>query len=129
MSLNDPIANALNNINNAEMASKQNCTLYHSKFLESVLILLKKEGYIKQYKVIDKKPAKQIVIYLGGRINKCKAVKPRYPVKKQDYEKFEKSYLISRDVGTLIVSTTQGVMSHKNAKEKGLGGRIIGFIY
>ncbi len=129
MSLNDPIANALNNINNAEMASKQNCTLNHSKFLENVLVLLKKEGYIKQYKVVDKKPVKQIVVYLGGRINKCKAVKPRYPVKKQDYEKFEKSYLISRDVGTLIVSTTEGVMSHKAAKEKGLGGRVVGYIY
>lgn len=129
MSLNDPIANALNNINNAEMASKQNCILNHSKFLENVLGLLKKEGYIKQYKTIEKKPVKQIVVYLGGRINKCKAVKPRYPAKKQDYEKFEKSYLISRDVGTLIVSTTQGVMSHKDAKEKGLGGRIVGYIY
>ena len=129
MSLNDPIANALNNINNAEMASKQNCTINHSKFLENVLVLLKKEGYIKQYKVVDKKPVKQIVVYLGGRINKCKAVKPRYPVKKQDYEKFEKSYLISGDVGTLIVSTTEGIMSHKAAKEKGLGGRIVGYIY
>ncbi|HRS42660.1 MAG TPA: 30S ribosomal protein S8 [Candidatus Diapherotrites archaeon] len=129
MSLNDPIANALNNINNAEMASKQTCTLNHSKFLESVLTLLKKEGYIKMYKVLDKKPSKQVVVYLGGRINKCKAVKPRYPVKKQDYEKFEKSYLISRDVGVLIVSTTQGIMSHKDAKEKSLGGRIIGYIY
>lgn len=129
MSLNDPIANALNIINNAEMASRQNCTLNHTKFLENILLLLKTEGYIKQYKIIDKKPVKQITVYLGGRINKCKAVKPRYPVKRQDYEKFEKSYLISRDVGTLIISTTKGVMSHKTAKEKGLGGRIVGFIY
>lgn len=129
MSLNDPIANALNNINNAEMASKQNCLLNHSKFLESVLVLLKKNGYVKQYKVVDKKPIKQIVVYLDGKINKCKAVKPRYPVKRQDFEKFEKSYLISRDVGILIVSTTDGIMSHKEAKEKNLGGRIIGFVY
>ncbi len=129
MSLNDPIANALNNLNNAEMASKQTCTLNYSKFLESTIMLLKKEGYIKQYKVVDKKPVKQIVVYLCGRINKCKAVKPRYPVKKQDYEKFEKSYLVSRDVGTLLVSTTDGMMSHRTAKEKGLGGRIIGYIY
>jgi small subunit ribosomal protein S8 len=129
MSLNDPISNALNNINNAEMASKQTCMLNHSKFLESVIALLKKEGYIKMYKIVDKKPTKQIVVYLGGRINKCKAVKPRYPVKKQDFEKFEKSYLISRDVGVLIVSTTNGIMTHKDAKEKGLGGRVIGYIY
>jgi small subunit ribosomal protein S8 len=129
MSLNDPISNALNNINNAEMASKQTCMLNHSKFLESVIALLKKEGYIKMYKIVDKKPTKQIVVYLGGRINKCKAVKPRYPVKKQDFEKFEKSYLISRDVGVLIVSTTGGIMTHKDAKEKGLGGRVIGYIY
>ena len=129
MSLNDPISDALNNIYNAETAAKQVCVLNHSKFLEKIVDLLKKEGYIKQYKLQDKKPVKQLVVYLNGRINKCKSIKPRYAVAKTEYDKFEKSYLISRDVGILIVSTTDGLMSHKKAKEMGLGGRLIGYIY
>ncbi len=129
MSLNDPISDALNNINNAEYSAKRVCLLKHSKFLENVVSLLKKEGYIKNYKIVNRRPVNQIVVYLNGAINKCKSIKPRYAVKTSDFEKFEKSFLISRDVGLLIVSTTEGIMTHKEAKEKNLGGRLIGFIY
>ena len=129
MSLNDPISDALNNINNAESAAKKVCVLNYSKFLEKVIDLLKKEQYIKDYKVVKKRPVNQIVVYLKGAINKCKSIKPRYAVKKADFEKFEKSYLISRDVGLLIVSTTDGIMTHKEAKEKNLGGRLVGYVY
>ncbi len=129
MSLNDPIANALNNINNAENVAKKTCLLNHSKLLENVLTVLKSEGYINNYKIIDKPPYKKVVVYLYGRINKCKAIKPRFAVKHDDFEKFEKSFLISRDVGVLIVSTTSGVMTHKNAKQKKLGGRLLAYIY
>jgi small subunit ribosomal protein S8 len=129
MSLNDPISDALNNINNAENAAKRTCMLNHSKFLEKVVDLLKKEGYVKEYKIMNKRPVNQILIYLNGGINKCKSIKPRYSVKKADFEKFEKSFLISRDVGVLIVSTTGGIMTHKEAKEKNLGGRLIGYVY
>ncbi|MDD4049434.1 MAG: 30S ribosomal protein S8 [Candidatus ainarchaeum sp.] len=129
MSLNDPISNALNNINNAENVAKKICTLNHSKLVENILTVLKNENYIGNYKVIDKAPHKKVVVYLDGRINKCKAIKPRFAVKHDEYEKFEKSFLISRDVGIFIVSTTSGLMTHKNAKQKGLGGRLIAYVY
>lgn len=129
MSLNDPIANALNNINNAENVAKKTCSLNHSKLLENVLNVLKEEGYINNFKVVEKKPCKKLVVFLEGRINKCKAIKPRFAVKHDDFEKFEKSFLISRDVGVLIVSTTSGLMTHKSAKQKGLGGRLLAYVY
>ncbi len=129
MSLNDPISDALNNINNAENVAKRTCALNHSKLLESVLGVLKEEGYIVNFKLIDKKPHKKLIVYLGGKINKCKAIKPRFAVKHQDFEKFEKSYLISRDVGAIVVSTTNGLMTHKDAKKQGLGGRLLAYIY
>jgi small subunit ribosomal protein S8 len=129
MSLNDPIANALNNLNNAENAAKHKCVLNHSKFLEKVVDLLKKENYIKDYKVLNRRPVDQIVVYLSGSINKCKAIKPRHAISKNDFEKFEKSFLISRDVGILMISTTKGLMTHRDAKINGLGGRLIGYIY
>jgi small subunit ribosomal protein S8 len=129
MSLNDPISNALNNINNAENVAKKICTLNHSKLIENILDVLKQERYINKYKVSDKLPHKKVVVYLDGRINKCRAIKPRFAVKHDDFEKFEKSFLISRDIGILIVSTTDGLMTHKLAKQKGLGGRLIAYVY
>ena len=129
MSLNDPISNALNNINNAENVAKKICTLNHSKLVENILTVLKNESYIGNFKVVDKAPHKKVVVYLDGRINKCKAIKPRFAVKRDEYEKYEKSFLISRDVGIFIVSTTSGLMTHKLAKQKGLGGRLIAYVY
>jgi small subunit ribosomal protein S8 len=134
MSLNDPIADALNNINNAENVAKNKCVLSHSKLLECILKILKDEQYISNYKIIDrskfdKNQIKKIIVYLSGNINKCKAVKPRFAVKRNDFEKFEKSYLISKDVGYLIVSTTNGLMTHRDAKKQGLGGRLVAYIY
>lgn len=129
MSLNDPISNALNNINNAENVAKRTCTLNHSKLLENILSVLKNEKYISNYKILEKTPHKKIVVFLDGRINKCKAIKPRFAVKHDEYEKFEKSFLISREVGIFIVSTTSGLMTHRLAKQKGLGGRLLAYIY
>ncbi len=129
MSLNDPISNALNNINNAENVAKKICTLSHSKLLENILTVLKNESYISNFKIVDKAPHKKVVVYLDGRINKCKAIKPRFAVKHDEYEKFEKSFLISREVGIFIVSTTSGLMTHKLAKQKGLGGRLVAYVY
>jgi small subunit ribosomal protein S8 len=103
--------------------------LNYSKFLESVLGVLKTEGYINQYKILDKKPSKKIIVYLSGKINECRAIKPRFAVNHSDFEKFEKSFLISRDVGSILVSTTKGLMTHRNAKKENLGGRLIAYVY
>ena len=64
-----------------------------------------------------------------GRINKCGPIKPRYPVKVDEFEDWEKKYLPSRDVGIMVVSTSKGVIAHKDAEEKNLGGRLLAFVY
>ena len=131
MSIIDPVADALIQIKNAEFASKKACTVRPaSKFIGEVLRVAKESGYISGYE--QKELAKGVLAFdvrLNGKINTFKAVKPRYAVKKENYEKYEKRYLPARDVGALIVSTSQGVMTHRQAKEKGVGGRIIAFIY
>jgi len=50
-------------------------------------------------------------------------------VQKGNYEKFEKRYLPAKDFGMIIVSTNQGIMTHIEAKEKGLGGRLLAYVY
>ena len=57
------------------------------------------------------------------------AIKPRFAVKATEYEKFEKRYLPAKGFGILIVSTVKGLMTHYEAKQQGLGGRLIAYCY
>jgi small subunit ribosomal protein S8 len=128
--MNDPIVDALTKVRNAEAASKKECIINPaSKFFGEILRVAKENEYIEEYKAKDDKGIITYKVTLNGKMNICKAVKPRYAVKRTGYEKYEKRYLPARDVGLLVVSTPQGVMTHTQAKAKGLGGRIIAFMY
>ena len=130
MSLVDPVVEAMTKIRNAEAASKAECRLQPaSKFLGEVLKVAKDNEYIAEYKMNEEKGVLSYEVKLNGKMNTCKAIRPRHAVKKSDFEKFEKRYLPARDVGLLVVSTPEGVMTHRDAKKKGLGGRLIAFMY
>ena len=130
MSMNDSIAAGLSKIRNAEKVSKVLCTIKPiSKVLKQVLDILKEKRYLGEYEVIIDGKGDHIRVNLIGAINKCGVIKPRYAVTIDDYEKFEKRYLPSRNMGILIVSTSQGLMIHRQAKEKALGGRLIAYCY
>ncbi|ENN96183.1 30S ribosomal protein S8P [Methanocaldococcus villosus KIN24-T80] len=130
MSLMDPLANALNHLSNCEKVGKKVAYIKPaSKLIGRVLKVMQDYGYIGQFEFIDDGKAGVFKVELIGKINKCGAIKPRFPVKKMGYEKFEKRYLPARDFGILIVSTTQGVMSHEEAKKKGLGGRLLAYVF
>ena len=130
MSLMDPLANALNHISNCERVGKKVAYIKPaSKLIGRVLKVMQDYGYIGEFEFIEDGRAGIFKVELIGKINKCGAIKPRFPVKKLGYEKFEKRYLPARDFGILIVSTTQGVMSHEEAKKRGLGGRLLAYVY
>ncbi|MFH1054385.1 MAG: 30S ribosomal protein S8 [Candidatus Woesearchaeota archaeon] len=130
MSLNDPLANTLSKIQNAEnLVKKEVKTFPSSKLIKNVLILLKDNLFIGDTKEIEDDKGNYIIINLIGRINKIKAIKPRFTVNSEEYEKYEKRYLPSKDFGIMIVSTSKGLMTHKQAIEKNLGGRLIAFCY
>ena len=130
MSLNDPLANAMSHVLNCERKSLKTCTVKNaSKFLNSVFTILKGKDYIKEFKSVKTQRGEFLEIELGGKINKCGVIKPRFSVKKNEYEKFEKRYLPAHDFGIIIVSTPKGLMTHKEAVEKGLGGKLIAYCY
>ncbi len=130
MSLVDPVVEGLTKIRNAEVASQKECLLKPaSKFLGEVLRVAKENEYIEEYTMNENKGIVTFSVKLNGKMNTCKAIRPRHAVKKTEFEKFEKRYLPARDVGLLIVSTPQGVMTHRDAKKKSLGGRLIAFMY
>jgi small subunit ribosomal protein S8 len=130
MSLNDPLANALSKMLNSEKGAKAETYLKPvTSMLKKVVDLLKKEGYVGEYAEIDDGKGKMLKLQMLGRINDCNVVKPRFALDKDEFEKYEKRFLPARGFGVLIVSTNKGLMTHTDAKEKGLGGRLIAYCF
>ncbi|MEM4790445.1 MAG: 30S ribosomal protein S8 [Thermofilum sp.] len=126
----DTLANAMASIKNAEMKGKRECVIYPaSNLIASVLNIMQKHGYIDGYEFVNDGRGGKFVVKLNGRINDCGVVKPRFSVKKDGCAEWERQYLPSRDIGILIVSTPSGVMSHREAREKGVGGVLLAYVY
>jgi small subunit ribosomal protein S8 len=126
----DPLNDAISKIKNSEKTGKSECTVHpKSKMLLSLLSILQEKGYIGEYEIEEDKRGGKIKITLVRRINDCGVIKPRYPVKNREFDKWEQRYLPSQGFGVLVVSTPKGVMSHERAKSEGLGGRLIAYAY
>ena len=128
--LNDPLANALSNILNKENAKTKECLIKpSSKIIKEVLKIMKDNYYIGEFKEIEDSKGNMLSINLLNKINKCGVIKPRFSVKKDGYEKFEKRFLLAKEFGILIVSTPQGIMTNDEAKKKGIGGKLLAYCY
>ena len=126
----DTLTNGLITVINNEMRNKRECIISPaSKLLGRVLRIMQLNGYLGEFEFIDDGRSGKFKVQLLGRINKCGATKPRFPVQFDKFEDWEKKFLPSRDVGIMVVSTSQGVMSHREAEEKSLGGRLLAFVY
>lgn len=130
MVLLDPLADALSTIKNAEAIGKGSCTLKPaSKLIGTVLKVMQDKGYLGEFEFIEDGKAGIYEIKLIGKINKCGAIKPRYSVSSIDFEKWEKQFLPAKNFGTLILTTSNGVMSQYEAREKNIGGQLLAYVY
>jgi small subunit ribosomal protein S8 len=126
----DTVANGLITIMNNELRRKKECIITPaSKLLGNVLRVIQMNGYIGEFEFIDDGRSGKIRVQLLGRINKFGAIRPRFAVKSKDIEKWEKTFLPSRDIGIITVSTSKGVISHKDAAQKEVGGLLLAFVY
>ena len=126
----DPLADAMSLIKNAERAGKQECLIRpSSKLIGRVLKIMQENNYIGQFEYMEDGRAGLFKVRLKGSINDCGVIKPRYSVKRMDLEKFEARYLPAQDFGVLILTTTQGVLSHVTAKELRTGGKLLAYVY
>ena len=91
--------------------------------------MMQKSGFIGDFEFIDDGKSGMFKINLIGRINKSRAIKPRFAVRRDEFEKWEMRYLPARGFGLLIVSTPKGVVSQSEAADIGTGGRLLGFVY
>ena len=128
--LNDPLANALSSMKNAELRGKGICNIQpSSKLIGGVLNLLKDKGYIKEFEYLDDGKAGVFKVNLNGNINNCGVIKPRYPIKNEDLDKWESRYLPAQHFGLLILTTTKGILSQDEARKDGIGGKLLAYVY
>lgn len=126
----DTLANGLTTIVNNEMRNKRECIISPaSKLLGRVLRIMQLNGYIGEFEFVDDGRSGKFKVQLLGRINKCGAVRPRFSVKADAFEEWEKKVLPSREVGIIVISTASGVLSHKEAGEKHVGGKLLAYVY
>ena len=123
----DVVADALNMIKNAKKAGKEIIGIKRiSTLLIEILKIMKQKNAIKKYKINPKNKKVEITL---GEISECKAIKPRFTVKKDQIEKYQRRYLPARGIGTMIISTSKGLMTHEEALEENIGGCLIAYFY
>ena len=130
MSLNDPLSNALSHILNCEKVSKSTCIIKpSSKVIKVILEILNKEGYVGSYELTKTNSGEILKLNLLSNINKCGAIKPNFSVKENEFEKYERRFLPAKDFGILILTTSKGIMTNKEAKDKKIGGKLLAYCY
>jgi len=126
----DILADTFSALDNARQVGKQEVVIEPaSELVKNVLIVLQQKGYIGLFEHIENQRGGKFKVEVGNAINKASVIKPRFSVSKDDYQKYEKRYLPARGFGDLIITTPRGVMSHQEANEKGIGGKLLGYIY
>ena len=126
--LNDLISDGLTRIRNAAMRRLDTTKLLHSNVVEATLSILAAKGYIESYNVIEENNKKIINVALkydeNGRsvINELKRVSSpgrRVYKGRDEIKRFKNGY------GTIIVSTSKGVLSNEDAHKAGVGGEVL----
>ncbi len=121
------ITDVLNRIMNAKTAGRTSCETASSVFLVKVLDVMKKNGYL-HYTLSEKATPKKIIIEFK-RLNECRVISPRFYVGKDEINKYVRRFLPSRDIGIIIISTSKGLMTHKEAEKEKIGGSLIAYCY
>jgi small subunit ribosomal protein S8 len=125
--MNDPLGDLLTRIRNAQMRNKSKVSSPNSRLRESVLDVLKNEGYIRGYAVVEREGRSEIEIelkYFDGEpvIREIERVsKPGRRV----YTSVKNMPRINNGLGVTIVSTPKGVMADHDARDANVGGEIL----
>jgi small subunit ribosomal protein S8 len=127
MSMNDPLGDLLTRIRNAQMRNKSKVLSPNSRLRENVLGVLKNEGYIRGYAVVEREGRSEIEIelkYFDGEpvIREIERIsKPGRRV----YTSVRNLPRINNGLGVAIVSTPKGVMADHDARDANVGGEIL----
>ena len=131
MSRVDLISDVFTIIRNASRIKKQVANIPASTVIKSIVEILKREGYIENFKFIDDKRQGILRIYLKY-IDEKPAIKNIKRISKPGlriYVKKDQIPFVLRGRGIAIISTSGGILTGKEAREKKVGGEVIGYVW
>ena len=132
MTMTDPIADMLTRVRNAQSAGKQTVSMPSSKKLVEIVRIMDQEGYIAGYEVIDGEPRATLEITLKYGEKKAKTIRGLKRISKPGLRIYAGKDELPRvlgGLGTAIISTSNGVMTDRDARAKGIGGEVIAYIW
>jgi len=131
MSRTDLIADILTMIRNSIMIKRENVDVPALKTMKSILEILKREGYIDNFKEVEDKRQGMLRVYLKYTLGKP-AIKNIKRISKPGlrvYVKRDTIPLVLRGKGLSILSTPKGIMTGKEARAKGIGGEVLCYVW
>jgi small subunit ribosomal protein S8 len=132
MSVNDPISDMLTRIRNAGMARQTETSMPSTKILVAIAKILKEEGYVADFQVIEKRPQNQLTVSLRYGNDKRHTIREIKRVSKPGLRVYAGKDEIPRvrsGLGIAIVSTPQGVLTGYEARRRGIGGEVLCTIF
>jgi small subunit ribosomal protein S8 len=134
MYVTDPIADMLTRIRNANMVFHDTVEMPLSKAKLAIAKILKEEGYVKNFRVINdpKKPFPILRLYLHYGPEKQRIIQGLRRISKPGrriYVRKDELPRVLRGLGTAIISTSQGMMTDSEARRQGLGGEVICYVW
>lgn len=125
----DLISDMLSAMKVSESFGKKSVAVKASRMERDVLLLLQRGGYVGSFELAEDGKGGRFEIQLVGKINGCGSIRPRFAVKSGSFEKWEQRFLPAAGVGLLILSTSKGIMTHTDAKQQNIGGKLLAYVY
>jgi small subunit ribosomal protein S8 len=132
MSMNDPISDMLTRVRNANSALLPECSMPSSKKLVAIADILKREGYIADWRVDAADPVDQLVITLKYGEKRARTITGIKRISKPGLRRYVKADELPRVLGGLgiaVISTSSGVMTDHDARVKGVGGEVLAHVW
>jgi small subunit ribosomal protein S8 len=132
MSMNDPIADMLTRIRNANMAEKKTVQMPYSKIKDEITRILKKEGYIADYVTENVDGKKTLTLYLKYRADRAPVIQGLRKISKggcREYVGAEEVPRVLGGIGTAILTTSRGVMTDRDARKNSIGGEVLCYVW
>lgn len=132
MVMTDPIADMLTRIRNANSVYHDKVEIPGSKIKEAIALILKAEGFIKDFETIADSKQNVIRVSLKYGSNREKVISGMKRISKPGLRVYAKKDQLPRVLGGLgvaIISTSQGMMTDKTARKAGLGGEVVAYVW
>jgi small subunit ribosomal protein S8 len=132
MVLTDPIADMLTRIRNAHMAEKSQVSMPHSKMKSEIARIMKNEGFIKDYTMENNDGKPSLNVFLKYTTDREPVIQGLRRISKPSCRKYVNSEEVPRvlgGIGVAILSTSSGVMTDVDAREKKIGGEVLCYVW